>query len=216
MSKYKEEEIQKILEKLRNIQNSLVNNKEILKVSELAFLASMLYRYPKSRSYRNEFVYDALPYFLGKDHTFKSEYYFFEDSEVVEDKELNQDIEKLLNAYINLIIETCNTVIRFAFNLYEGKSETKKTFEKYLLASNSLSIYSIPEILRGLMNPVSHDAYMQDINMMNIIANYLNSGIVDTNSLESLNGYRDLYPNNKIRIYNQIKEIAKSQTKYQI
>ena len=154
-------------------------------------------------------TFEKLSYFTNHDIGWPE--YFLLDRDLCSDRKLNISIQNLLNSHIKLLREMSKSVLEFAYSVLEGKRDTYKLYNKYLLASCTVKSFNLKEVLNGLFNPVSYDMYKKDIDVMSITAEYLNTGHINTLYMSKIQDYRDLWPVDKIEVYNELNRILESQ-----
>lgn len=194
-------------QKLIEIENAIPNISDLEKVVELAYYAVSIYRYHNIK-HKNR-LFDLISYF--NDHEILWPEYYLLDRELCSDRKLNLEVQDLLNSHIKILKEMSNTILQFAYSVLEGKRDTYKLYNKYLLASCTVKAYNLKEVFNGLVNPVSHETYKKDIAVMNIVAEYLNTGRINTFYMSKVQDYRDLWPSDKIGIYSELNSILDSQ-----
>ena len=203
-----EKEKNRIYQELIEVINNIPNIEDLDKIGEIAYYAVSIYRYQNVK-YKNR-LFEKLSYFINHDIGWPE--YFLLDRDLCSDRKLNISIQNLLNSHIKLLREMSKSVLEFAYSVLEGKRDTYKLYNKYLLASCTVKSFNLKEVLNGLFNPVSYDMYKKDIDVMSITAEYLNTGHINTLYMSKIQDYRDLWPVDKIEVYNELNRILESQS----
>ena len=139
-------------------------------------------------------------------------HYIVSDGEFSNNEEINKEFENMINIYFALIKKFTELTIKFANNLLDKPGKNQHLYGELRFLIDNLHSFRLSSMAIGLLSKNSHDAFKDDIHLMQIAYKYFETGTVDENELKNLDEYKKrLYPWSKIEIYEKLSQISKKQ-----